>query len=87
VLMENTVARAVRTLQPLLELGNLRHIDDEQLRQIARSISAQQATRIGKNDTERVPASKDAAPAASPRPQNADAPRTGEVVPWPTESK
>lgn len=86
VLMENTVARAVRTLQPLLELGNLRHLDDEQLRQIARSISAQQATRIGKNDAERVPSSKDAAP-VRPRNESVDTPRSGEAVPWPTESK
>jgi hypothetical protein len=89
VMMENTVARAVRTLQPLLELGNLRHLDDEQLRQIARSISAQQATRIGKNDAERVPAGKETASGAQPsnRSENVGVPRTGEVVPWPTESK
>jgi hypothetical protein len=89
VLMENTVARAVRTLQPLLELGNLRHLDDEQLQKIARSISAQQATRIGKNEPERAPARKDAAPTPSPRnrSENLDTPRNGEAVPWPTESK
>jgi hypothetical protein len=86
VLMENTVARAVRALQPLLELGNLRHLNEEQLQQITRSMSAQQATRIGKNDAERVPSSKDAAP-ARPRNESVDSPRTGESVPWPTESK
>jgi len=69
-----------------LELGNLRHLDDEQLRQIARSISSQQATKIGKNDAERVPTNKDAA-AARTRKENVETPRTGEVVPWPTESK
>ena len=39
VLLENTVARAVRMLQPLLELGNLRHLNDDELRQVARSIA------------------------------------------------
>jgi hypothetical protein len=87
VLMENTVARAVHTLQPLLELGNLRHLDQEQMRQIARAISAQQATQVGKAEAERLPVGKDGA--ANPRRQNenGDASRSGAGVPWPTESK
>jgi hypothetical protein len=87
VLMENTIARAIRTLQPLLELGNLRHLDEEQLRHIARSMSAQQSTQIGKNEAERVPASKDSRNASPNRGENSDAPRNGDMVPWPLETK
>jgi hypothetical protein len=87
VLMENTVARAVHTLQPLLELGNLRHLDQEQMRQIAKAISAQQATQIGKAEPERVPAGKDGATNPRRQNENGDASRSSAGVPWPTESK
>ena len=45
ILMENTFVRAVRVLQPLLELGNLRHLNEDQLRQIARAMSESQSRR------------------------------------------
>jgi hypothetical protein len=89
VMMENTVARAVHALQPLLELGNLRHLNEEQLQQIARSMGAQQATRIGKNESERGPATPASPSVTGQRGQseNLDAPRAGEAVPLPPESK
>lgn len=45
-LMETTLAKAVRTLQPLLELGNVRRMSDEEIRSAARSILEERNTRL-----------------------------------------
>jgi hypothetical protein len=50
-------------------------------------MSAQQSTQIGKNEAERVPASKDSRNASPNRGENSDAPRNGDMVPWPLETK
>jgi hypothetical protein len=87
VLMENTVSRAVSMLQPLLELGNLRHLNEDQLRQIARSISETQSTRLSKNEAGRGPLRKE--PTLGPSHYNPDDSldrlQNDDLVPWPTE--
>ena len=87
VLMENTVTRAVRMLQPLLELGNLRHLNEDQLRQIARSISDSQSTRLSKNDSGHGPGRPESAlgPSQYNRDEPLDGPRGEDSVPWPSE--
>jgi hypothetical protein len=87
VLMENTVTRAVRMLQPLLELGNLRHLNEDQLRQIARSISENQSTRLSKNDSGRGPsrAASVLGPSRYNHDESLDPAQNEESVPWPTE--
>lgn len=87
VMMENTVTRAVRILQPLLELGNLRHLNEDQLRQIARSISENQSTRLSKNDSDHGPSRPQSAlgPSQYNREEPLDAPRGEDSVPWPSE--
>lgn len=87
VMMENTVTRALHILQPLLELGNLRHLNEDQLRDIARSISENQSTRISKNDSGHGPSRPE--PALGPSQYNRDEPVEGprgeDSVPWPIE--
>jgi myosin heavy subunit len=87
VLMENTVTRALHILQPLLELGNLRHLNEDQLRDIARSISENQSTRISKNDSGHGLSRLEPAlgPSQYNRDEPVDGPRGEDSVPWPIE--
>jgi hypothetical protein len=87
ILMENTIARAVRMLQPILELGNLRHLNEDQLRQIARSISEGQSTRLSKNDSEHGPSrpASSLGPSQYNHDEPVDSPRGEDSVPWPSE--
>lgn len=87
VLMENTVAQAVRMLQPILELGNLRHMNEDQLRQIAKSISESESTRLSKNDSGRRPSRSEGTlgPSQYRHEEPIDSPRGEDSVPWPTE--
>ena len=49
-LMETTITRVSQMMKPLVELGNLRHLSDEELRQAARLIlDGRTATRVTKN--------------------------------------
>jgi len=45
-MMETTVAKAIRTLQPLLELGNVRWMSDDEIRNAARNILDERSTRL-----------------------------------------
>ncbi|MEK6258439.1 MAG: hypothetical protein AABP62_07435 [Planctomycetota bacterium] len=55
-LMETTISRVSRMMKPLVELGNLRHLSDDELRQAARLIlDGRTATRVSKNSTESRP--------------------------------
>ena len=55
-LMETTVSRVSRLMKPLVELGNLRRLSDDELRQAARSIlEGRTATRLSKNSMESRP--------------------------------
>ncbi|HUG90678.1 MAG TPA: hypothetical protein VML55_07595 [Planctomycetaceae bacterium] len=47
-LMETSVMRAVRVLEPLAELANLRRLGDAEIRQAARTILEQRATRLSR---------------------------------------
>lgn len=52
-LMDNTIARISKMMQPLVELGNLKRLSDEELRQAARLIlDGRTATRVTKNQTD-----------------------------------
>ena len=50
-LMESSVARAVRMLQPLLELGNVRRMSDDELRSAARVILHDRNARLSDRST------------------------------------
>jgi len=50
ILMQNTIARAVRTLRPLAELGNLQRLGDDEVREAARVILDRRSGRVGAND-------------------------------------
>ena len=55
-LMETTLAKVVRIMKPLVEMGNLRRMSDEELRHAARSIlEGRTATRVTKNQGESQP--------------------------------
>jgi hypothetical protein len=88
IMMENTVAQAVRMLQPILELGNLRHLNEEQLRQIARSISESESTKVSKNDSGRAPSRPlNLGPSQYNHEERSDAPKIEDSVPWPSEAE
>jgi hypothetical protein len=91
IMMENTVAQAVRMLQPLIELGNLRHLNEDQLRQIARAISQSDSAKMSKNESGRGPSRPmNLGPSQYNREENRDekidAPKTEDSVPWPNEA-
>jgi hypothetical protein len=49
-MMENTLMKVSRMMKPLAELGNLRRLSDDELRQAARLIlDGRTATRLSKN--------------------------------------
>lgn len=50
ILMESLVARTVRSLQPLTELTNLRRLDSDRLRSIARAMVEEPHHRVATND-------------------------------------
>ena len=55
-LMETTVSRVSRMMKPLVELGNLRHLSEDELRQAARLIlDGRTATRVTKNPMDARP--------------------------------
>ena len=51
ILMESTVSKATRILEPLAELGNLKRLSDAEVREAARVIMDQRDTRMGKATT------------------------------------
>ncbi len=89
IMMENTVAQAVRMLQPILELGNLRHLNEEQLRQIARSISESGSTKLSKNDSDRAPSRPplNLGPTQYNHDERIEIPKNEDSVPWPSEAE
>jgi hypothetical protein len=57
-LMETSVAKVARMMKPLVELGNLRRLSDDEVRHAARSIlEGRTTTRVSKNSVDRLPAS------------------------------
>lgn len=54
VLLESTVARTVRTLQPLLEISNLRRLGDSEVRAAARVILESRNRRLGLRELPRT---------------------------------
>jgi hypothetical protein len=64
VAFEPTFNRAMRTLQPLVELGNLRHMNANELRQVVRSLSERRDAQLATPDGQ--PATVEAADAADP---------------------
>lgn len=68
VLLESTVARAVRGLEPLTQLGHLRRMSDAEVRDAARIILDQRSTRIGDNSVKADEATTDTADAVVPEP-------------------
>lgn len=49
VLLESTVARTVKAMQPLVQLGNLRRLSDREVREAARTIMNNRRGRLGFN--------------------------------------
>ena len=55
-LMETSLAKVARIMKPLVELGNIRRLSDEELRHAARSIlDGRTATRVTKNSSDNRP--------------------------------
>lgn len=52
VLLESTVNRVARVLEPLTQLGNLRRLSDDELRDAARSVIDARQSRIARRPTE-----------------------------------
>jgi hypothetical protein len=46
VMLETTIGRVAQTLQPLVQLGNVRRLGDKELREAARVILEQRSTRV-----------------------------------------
>jgi len=62
-LMESTLTKVSRMMKPLVELGNLRRLNEDELRSAARLILDQRtATRLSKNSTDSSTRSNDEAP-------------------------
>ncbi|HET6425442.1 MAG TPA: hypothetical protein VFG20_17270, partial [Planctomycetaceae bacterium] len=73
-LMEKSVAKAVRMLEPLLELGNVRRMSDTELRNAAKVILDNRTTRVSSNPVDGRPQGAERTDATLP-----DNGRTGEV--------
>jgi len=56
-MLETTVSKAMRMLQPLVELGNLHRLDDQDLRNAARLILEERSFRLGSRTGSDLPAS------------------------------
>lgn len=66
-LMETTLMKVSRMMKPLIELGNLKRLSDDELRQAARMIlDGRTATRVTKSSGDIRPQTIDAASASSP---------------------
>ena len=55
ILMESTVAKATKILEPLADLGNLSRLSDAEVREAARVIMDQRDTRMGKRSNQYRP--------------------------------
>lgn len=51
MLLETTLTRALTALQPLAELGNLRRLDDAELREVARTLLERRRSRMAEAET------------------------------------
>ncbi|MGQ0634945.1 MAG: hypothetical protein ACT4QC_10065 [Planctomycetaceae bacterium] len=60
LLMETTIGRVARALEPLTQIVNIRRLSDDELREAARTILDQRATRLGSRDSHRDPLSQTA---------------------------
>ena len=55
-LMETSVAKVARMMKPLVEMGNLRRLSNDELRHVARSIlEGRTTTRVSNNDVSSRP--------------------------------
>jgi hypothetical protein len=73
-ILESTIAKALRSLQPLLELGNLKRMSNAELRSAARSVLEERTTRlINRPHDERLShESKPEKEASVPKPSEAE---------------
>jgi hypothetical protein len=71
-MLETAVGRAVRVLEPLVNIGNLRRLTDEEVRAAARTVLESRSTRLGQNIIEVKPAP--IAPATAGKPESAPVP-------------
>ena len=75
VAFEPTFNRAMRTLQPLVELGNLRHMNANELRQVVQAMSQRRDAQFATPDSQ--PATVEAADASDVQDSTSE---SGEVV-------
>jgi hypothetical protein len=54
-LLETSLGRAVRVLEPLVNIGNLRRLTEEEVRAAARTVLENRTTRLGQNVIEAKP--------------------------------
>ncbi len=59
---EPVLNRAMRSLQPLVQLGNLRHMDAAELRQVLRTMSDRQDMQYSGTKTDAAPSTADVPP-------------------------
>jgi hypothetical protein len=63
VLLEGTVARAAKALEPLAQIANLRRLGDREMREAARTILEHRSTRLSsKPEAPRALPAEDASP-------------------------
>ena len=89
VLMESTVVRAVRILEPLIQLGKLRRLSDGEVRDAARVILDQRTSRLDEQNrsVKRLPLDEELflPSGTSPFDDNAEQQRLESLVPLPRE--
>ena len=71
VLLETTITRVTRALEPMTQLGNIRRLNDGDLRDAARTILEQRQTRITQKPDQ--PAAREETP-VGPVPEPVDLP-------------
>ena len=87
-MMETTVSRVARMMKPLVELGNLRRLSDDEMRQAARSIlDGRTATRVSKNTVESRPQPISSTTAKLTNDSGTGSPSETGLVPLPTDEE
>jgi len=85
VMLESTVGRVVRVLQPLIQIANLRRLNDGEIREAARVILERRSARVGR-DGSRV-AERPQVPSSADADADAETETPEGLVPLPAETE
>jgi hypothetical protein len=84
-MMESTLGRVAHVVEPLTQIGNLRRLGDEEVREAARVILDRRMTRFSQSEsTQETAASRQVTEAGTPQPESSV--EEG-LVPLPPEAK